>query len=224
MRSRIDQQQGSQVMIGRSDGGWERDSAVITSTSALAIVALMRLGVVSPAQAEPPGRATLDLHVTDADSGRGLPCRMTIVDRQGVGPSDRRSRRTAGGPAGRGLFAPTGPHRVGLAPGDYTVYATRGFEYGLDRREVSVADGQDRRVELAIRREVPTPGLVACDTHIHTLTLQRPWRCDDRRAGDHAGRRGDRVAHRHRPRTFHRAWPRRRAHGSPRHVYAGRRR
>ena len=25
-------------------------------------------------------------------------------------------------------------------------------------------------VPLAIRREVATPGLVACDTHVHTLT------------------------------------------------------
>ncbi len=56
-------------------------------------------------------------------------------------------------------------------PGDYTIYATRGFEYGLDRREVSLAEGQDRRVDLAIRREVATPGLVACDTHVHTLTF-----------------------------------------------------
>ncbi len=61
--------------------------------------------------------------------------------------------------------------RVGLAPGDYIVYATQGFEYGLDRREISLTEGQDRRVNLTIRREVPTPGLVACDTHVHTLTF-----------------------------------------------------
>ena len=34
----------------------------------------------------------------------------------------------------------------------------------------TLAEGPARRVDLAIRREVPTEGLVACDTHVHTLT------------------------------------------------------
>jgi hypothetical protein len=59
---------------------------------------------------------------------------------------------------------------LGVQPGEYTVYATRGFEYGMDSQELSIAESQSRNIRLRIRREVPTPGLVSCDTHIHTLT------------------------------------------------------
>jgi hypothetical protein len=153
------------------DGCWASNSATIAFSAALGIFALMILVVVPPTWAEPGSRATLNIHVADADSGHGLPCRVTIVDRRGelVPLTAEPGARLAVRPGV--VYSPDGAARVGLAPGDYTVYATRGFEYGLDQREVSLAEGQDRRVDLAIRREVPTPGLVACDTHVHTLTF-----------------------------------------------------
>jgi hypothetical protein len=40
----------------------------------------------------------------------------------------------------------------------------------MPTRQVSVAVGESNTVRLQIRREVPTHGWVACDTHIHTLT------------------------------------------------------
>jgi hypothetical protein len=62
---------------------------------------------------------------------------------------------------------------LGVQPGSYTLYATRGFEYGLDTKKVSVRAGQTRRVQMRIGREVPTPGLASCDTHVHTFTYSR---------------------------------------------------
>jgi hypothetical protein len=59
---------------------------------------------------------------------------------------------------------------LGVPPGEYAVYATRGFEYSMPTQAISVAAGESKTVELQIEREVPTPGLIACDTHIHTLT------------------------------------------------------
>jgi hypothetical protein len=67
-------------------------------------------------------------------------------------------------------YTSRGHARLGLRAGQYTVYATRGFEYGLDRREVDIESGGVTDVTLMLRREVATPGLVACDTHVHTLT------------------------------------------------------
>src|SRR5207249_2668732 len=40
----------------------------------------------------------------------------------------------------------------------------------MSSEQVSIELGQTKQVWLQIRREVPTPGLVSCDTHIHTLT------------------------------------------------------
>ncbi len=116
------------------------------------------------------GRSAIDVRVTDAETGRGLPCRLTIVDRHGgLAPLvvDAGSRLAARPGV---VYTPDGSAKIGLPPGGYIVYATRGFEYGADRRTVVLAEGRTERVDLAIRREVPTPGLVACDTHVHTLT------------------------------------------------------
>jgi hypothetical protein len=60
--------------------------------------------------------------------------------------------------------------RIYLPPGEYTVTATRGFEYSRARDELTILEGQVQRSRLMIRREVWTPDLVACDTHVHTLT------------------------------------------------------
>ena len=114
--------------------------------------------------------ATIDVRVTDADSGRGLPCRITVVDDRGAlaplraEPDPRLAVRTGV------AYSADGRARLDLRPGRYTIHATRGFEYGLATKTVTVAEGQVATVELAIRREVPTPGLIACDPHIHTGT------------------------------------------------------
>lgn len=96
--------------------------------------------------------ATLDVAVDDRDSGRGLPARITVVDRRGalasvgVEPGGKLAARPGV------VYTPDGRARFGVPPGEYTVYATRGFEYGVDRREVTVAGGATTRVALAIRR------------------------------------------------------------------------
>jgi hypothetical protein len=116
------------------------------------------------------GRAKLEVHVTEPGRGAGLPCRITIVDDRGamaplVVAQDSRLAARPGV-----VYTPDGRALIGLPPGRYTVFVTRGFEYGLDTRVVDLAESQHRRLDLAIRREVPTGGLVACDTHVHTLT------------------------------------------------------
>src|SRR5262249_18536254 len=115
--------------------------------------------------------ATLDIRVSDADSRRELPCRITIVDGRGVlvplspAPDPRLAVRTGV------VYTASGQAHIGLRPGRYSIYATRGFEYGIASRDVIVQAGEKATVGLVIRREVPTPGLVACDTHVHTLTF-----------------------------------------------------
>ena len=58
-------------------------------------------------------------------------------------------------------------------PGKYVLYANRGFEYSVATRQITIGPGETKSIALQIRREVPTPGLVACDTHIHTLTYSK---------------------------------------------------
>ncbi len=102
-------------MTVRSDRVRARDSSIIEFSVALGTFALMILSFVSPARAEPRGRATLNLHVTDAESGRGLPCRVTIVDRRGelVPLTADSGARLAVRPGV--VYSPDGAARVGLA-------------------------------------------------------------------------------------------------------------
>src|SRR5262249_44406832 len=77
----------------------------------------------------------------------------------------------------RGIaYTADGEATVELAPGDYTLVATRGTEWGIDRRAVTVARAAPGSaavgpIALTIDREVDTTGFIAADTHVHTLTF-----------------------------------------------------
>ncbi|HUY34619.1 MAG TPA: CehA/McbA family metallohydrolase [Pirellulales bacterium] len=112
--------------------------------------------------------AMLEVAVTEA--GEPVPCRLTLVDGNG-------SLMTLGTQSGERLavrpgvvYTCDGKARLSLPAGRYTLYAGRGFEYGIDSADVDLTSGGAASVKLAIRREVPTEGWVACDTHCHTLT------------------------------------------------------
>lgn len=148
---------------------------------------------------------SLRVLVTDSDSGKPTPCRLTILDDNGSLQSsgieqpsrqwhaqfskdwmkavaDRKElpRLPAAGSAEAPLanvavragtvFSANGEVTLGLPIGRYTVIAGRGFEYSITRTEVVVTQGETVTKSLQLRREVPTSGLVACDTHCHTLT------------------------------------------------------
>ncbi|MDA1050081.1 MAG: hypothetical protein O3C40_06325 [Planctomycetota bacterium] len=58
-----------------------------------------------------------------------------------------------------------------MPAGSYKVIAGRGFEYSIDEVVVfTIEAGETFSRMLSIRREVPTDGDIACDTHVHTRT------------------------------------------------------
>jgi hypothetical protein len=116
------------------------------------------------------GGATLEVVVSDSETHDRLPGRITIVDERGaLAPLHVNANSRLAARAGV-VYTSDGQARIAVPPGKYTIYGSRGFEYGLARRTITLQPQGEVRVDLPIRREVPTPGLVACDTHIHTLT------------------------------------------------------
>jgi hypothetical protein len=121
-------------------------------------------------RAESIAGAVLEVRVTDTRTRREIPCRITVVDARGafvplaVDPAPKFATRTGV------VYTADGRARIGLRPGVYTVYASRGFEYDAPSRMLNVAADRPAAVELSLRREVATLGLVACDTHVHTVT------------------------------------------------------
>jgi hypothetical protein len=116
-------------------------------------------------------RAILDVRVTEEGSGNPVPCRITVVDdRNCLAPIQPEADRGVAARPGV-AYAGDGHGRLGVRPGRYVVHATRGFEYSMASRSVAVTEGEETAIRMEIRREVPTEGLVACDTHVHTLTF-----------------------------------------------------
>lgn len=111
------------------------------------------------------------VHVEVREKGLPIPCRLTIADERGalfpVHPLPDQPLAVRPGV----IYTGDGHARFGLSEGTYTIYASRGFEYSVDRRTVEIVAGVDQIVQLDLRREVDTQGWIAADTHIHTRTF-----------------------------------------------------
>ncbi len=120
--------------------------------------------------AEAVGGAGLDVRVRDADAGTELPCRLTLTDVEAAlaplraAPGQQLAVRTGV------VYTGDGRARLAIPPGEYVLHASRGFEYSVATERFVVRAGETKSFQLSLRREVPTPGLIAADTHIHTLT------------------------------------------------------
>ncbi|MCA9122115.1 MAG: CehA/McbA family metallohydrolase [Planctomycetaceae bacterium] len=116
------------------------------------------------------GEATVDLSVVDADRQQPIPCRITILNADGAlqTPGCQSNDHLAVRPGI--VYTSTGHASFGLPEGSYRVIVGRGFEYSIDESELAVKAGDKISRTLSIRREVPTEGYVACDTHVHTRT------------------------------------------------------
>src|SRR5579872_5955880 len=120
-------------------------------------------------RAEVLAEASVEVVVTEG--GTGVPCRLTIVDAQGALTSVGASSDVRHAVRPGVIYTADGSARFGLPAGKYTLYAGRGFEYSVASSELVLKPGASATRRLELRREVPTDGLVACDTHIHTLSF-----------------------------------------------------
>lgn len=115
----------------------------------------------------------VEFQVTDADSGKGTPCRVTIADANGTlaalfAPTNQLVAARPGV-----VYTGDGRASVRLLAGNYRFSASRGMEFSLASTNVTLIAGDRQTIRLQLRREVPTPGLVSCDTHVHTFTYSK---------------------------------------------------
>jgi hypothetical protein len=116
--------------------------------------------------------AQVEIAVIDAaDKDKSpLPSRITVLNAAGalaaLGAQSDMDHAVRTGV----IYTAAGRAKFGLPAGDYTIYAGRGFAYGIDSVRVALKPGDSIKRTLAIRREVSTKGNVACDTHVHTFT------------------------------------------------------
>lgn len=113
----------------------------------------------------------VQIQALDGETGKPIPARITVTDtsRNLVKLAEAKSAATAVREGVIYIRQEGAP--AALPEGDYLFYATRGMEWGLGMKKVSVKFDEDTAVTLHLKREVDTTGFIASDTHIHTLTF-----------------------------------------------------
>lgn len=113
---------------------------------------------------------TVSVSVSDAESGRLLPCRLTVTRSDGTLAALSASPENEVAVRSGVVYTRQGEATLSLPVGDYEICAGRGFEWGLARAKLRVSPGSRKEVSLSLLREVDTSGWIAVDSHIHTLT------------------------------------------------------
>ncbi len=115
--------------------------------------------------------STLKIKARDPkEPGSPLPCRITIVDQNkslvplGINSTQRLAVREGV------VYTLDGIAEIPLPAGKYHLFVNRGFEYSQADRAFEIKSGEIQKFEVEISRVVDTKGMVACDTHVHTVT------------------------------------------------------
>lgn len=116
--------------------------------------------------------ATLDLSVMESETSILLPARITIVNQDGILQTVTSTTENLAIRPGY-VYTGNGKASLQFPAGTYTIYAGRGFEYGIDSVQIELKPGDRVQKTLRIKREVDTKGWISCDTHIHTFTYSR---------------------------------------------------
>lgn len=117
--------------------------------------------------------ANVDIEVFEGETNKLIPARITITTSDGI-------LQTVSAASGEPLavrpgcvYTGSGKASLRLPAGRYTVYAGRGFEYGIDSTQLTIKSGDYVHKKFTINREVSTEDYISCDTHVHTFTYSR---------------------------------------------------
>jgi len=157
---------------------------------------------VALAACSQPGNGTLAIRILDAAGGAPMAARVELLDASGeaqVPPEALTLRfecaaaplpdwaarwaslsdRIWNPPTGTYQFYLDGGGAIELPPGRYRLRVFRGIEYRVARREIEIAAGEQKRVDVALERwaDMEAAGWWSADDHIH-VTRRTP--ADDR--------------------------------------------
>ncbi len=132
-----------------------------------------------PTPVELSGAATKDLTISGSASlavsvgdeqGSPLPAKVVVKPKTGSFQSLPTSYGEEVRPGGTLIrYAPGGSVTIALPPGEYTVTGSRGFEYELDQKSVTLVDGAPQSLAFKLKRSVDTTGFMCGDFHVHAM-------------------------------------------------------
>lgn len=114
----------------------------------------------------------VEVSVSDVSTGAPLPARITVTDNRGNKVEFYEAERPDTAVRTGVLYTLGTVQTLEIPPGEYQIAATHGTEWSLDRKTLKVGPGLPQQsVHLTLRQEFKTPGFVAADTHLHTVTF-----------------------------------------------------
>lgn len=174
---------GDYVLLGLSEGRGRSRPVPVT----------VRAGQSASTTVEVPRDGRVRVEVVDPTrGGASLPAKITITELDGHGVPWPRfgepSLPIARIPRANAIYEPQtadasrddlefvaayeytgdGQHVFSLAPGRYRVYASRGYEYTIDTKDVTVEPGLEKLAQLKIAQVVDSTGWVSGDFHVHS--------------------------------------------------------
>ncbi len=147
-------------MAAVSVTAWRRGSAVSAPT---AIATASSTGDI-----ELPDVGILDLDVFVDETP--LPARVQVIPASGdvlAPPTEYGEHEVTGGRI-HVAFTPDGRVSLPIAPGDYDVIVSHGYEYSLHQERVTVVAGETLTRSVSLVHSVDTTGWLCADYHIHT--------------------------------------------------------
>lgn len=114
--------------------------------------------------------STIDITILENETDALLPGRITIINGEGILQTVTSSSKENLAIRPGYVYTGNGKASISFPAGMYTIYAGRGFEYGIDSIQLQLKPGDHVQKKLRIKREVETAGWISCDTHIHTFT------------------------------------------------------
>ncbi|HEX7665734.1 MAG TPA: CehA/McbA family metallohydrolase [Polyangiaceae bacterium] len=104
--------------------------------------------------------------IVDGDTKQAVTARLVVHGIEGtLDPSFGPDYRASG--AGPIVDALRGEVDTPLSPGKYRVCATKGIEWSVDCREITIEGGRGFALQLELRHVIPTPTMLDCDLHVH---------------------------------------------------------
>jgi len=114
------------------------------------------------------GKTGLRFEIVDKDTRDPIPAKLIFVQEDKVEPNLQIGKELGICAEKNGFYTAFGKGVVEIPAGTYEVYASRGMEYSIDEKKVTITPDKVTAVSWKLKKEIDPQGFVACDFHLHT--------------------------------------------------------
>ena len=114
------------------------------------------------------GTAQLKFVILDKDSPQPIPGKLVFTKGNDDNIQLNVPETFGLAPEGNGFYTAFGKGQVELPAGTYTIYASRGMEYSIDKKKIKFKKDAVVEQTWIIKREINPAGYVSSDLHMHT--------------------------------------------------------